>query len=219
MLKIMTNFSTQYVESLKITFVEQKKKWEYFCNNVPIFKKVNCEEDIDLIAKIVHTKYINIVNNSASEYEKWWLEKKYNVEETLESLFEVKISETICATVCITPLFPRNIKEMCFLLPTNASKVRFYNIVTHELIHFYYYRALQQLNINVNDIKIWKISELIVEPLIKYLFPDYIYLHNTYHFSKNENDMADRLIKLYISKEINLIELVRRMTNDYKNKK
>ena len=51
MLKISANFSNQYVESLKITFKEQKKTWEYFCQNVPIFKKKTYEKKINKKAR------------------------------------------------------------------------------------------------------------------------------------------------------------------------
>lgn len=218
MLKISANFSNQYVESLKITFKEQKKTWEYFCQNVPIFKEITCEKDIDRIARQTHKKYENTINDSIADYKSWWNEEKYGVEKKLEKLFEVKISKTIYANVCITPLFTRNIDKLSFLLPTNASKLRFYNITTHELIHFYYYYALQQSNNYYDDMSIWRISELIVSPIIKYLFPDYIYLHNTYHFNSEEIKKAEKLVKLYIDKKISLDEMIRRMIMETKKK-
>ena len=218
MLKINKNFSAQYIEALTIVYEQDKKVWECFIRNVPLFKDVNCRKDIKIIARIVHQKFYNIIDFSKRKYEKWWSEEKYDVERVLEKLFQIKISKVIKAQVCITPLFTRNIIKKEFLIPTNSNKHRFYNIVTHELIHYYYYYKLKNTNIVIDEEMAWMISELIVYPIIEYFFPDYIYLNNKYDFNNNQKKIANYLIKLFISKKIDFNELVRRMQYECANK-
>ncbi len=210
MLKIIDNFSKQYVEALAIVFTESNKTWELFCQNIPMFTEINCEKDIELVARRVHKKYKNTISLSKKEYEQWWTEEKYDVMKTLSNYF-TSPKKNILARVCITPLFVRNIKECSFLLPTNANKQRFYNIATHEIIHFYYYTELEKSKICIDEDKAWYISELIIEPIIKYLFPDYIYNHNSYDFDPSDRLLADKTVKLFIEKKIDFTEFVRRM--------
>lgn len=214
MLIIRDNFSKQYIEALTIIFFEQRRTWDIFCQNVPMFKNVNCENDIEYFAKKVHLKYKSIIELSKEEYEKWWSKDKYNVIETLSKLFDISDLGKITAYVCITPLFTRNIINQSFLLPTNSTRKRFYNIVTHELIHFFYYKSLKKSNIKISEQQAWKISELIVQPIIECLFPEYICSNEVYDFRQEEKLNASRLIKIFIKHKISFDELIGGMAKD-----
>ena len=211
MIIIKSNFTTQYIESLDIIYCKQPEMWEYFCDNIPIFSKVNNYDSLVSIAKKVHKENYNIIVNSKTKYEKYLINN--NIEEVLYDIFKVKINN-VKAYICITPLFTRNIYNNSFLLPTNANKKRFYNIVIHEIIHFYYYKKVNKSKLLLDDNTIWKISELIVDPIIKIMFPKYYINDNKYNFTSEERKLSYKTVKQFINKEIDFENLLGRLKGE-----
>ena len=131
----------------------------------------NClVEDLILYTQNAFFEREAFLRGSFSFYEAEWPKFNDKWQDYLEKFFFGVVSNKgVTAALTLLPIYPRDLCSRSFLVPATYEKEVLLSVVAHELIHFYYYDFLEQMNLNSADSKkIWVLSELLVPLMFSY---------------------------------------------------
>ena len=142
-----------------------------------MFPKIADKKDLSKEILISEMEQIFLKNASFFQercifYQKEWLLFEQKWQRYLKQFFGIKAPQkTITAALTLLPLYPRDLKQNCFLLPVRDDSPNAQSVIAHELTHFYYYDVLgfYEKDLCITDSKKWVLSEM----LIPFLFRDF----------------------------------------------
>ena len=200
-----------YFESLCIVKNEQPEVWGFFCENVPTFSVALLNRFSVLGGLLTYIRYYKSIRENAAFYRNVWNKHKDEIIARFDKLFGFTVKDTIIATVCVSPLYLRNIHKNIFIIPTNANKERILEIIIHELSHFYFYKF--EISCQMSEYERWMISEQIVPFIIKEHFNDICSSNESY--VDMPNDVQKRTIYCWMNGKITFEEL---LNNEWRKK-
>lgn len=201
---IDTTLRKIYFESLYIVKNEQPEMWKFFCESVPTFSVAFLNRFSTLGGLLTYIRYYKNIRENAVFYRRVWNNHKDEIIARFDKLFGFTVKGTIIATICVSPLYLRNIHKKMFIIPTNANKERILEIIIHELSHFYFYKV--EVSSQMSEYERWKISEQIVPFIIKEHFSDIC--SNNGSYVDMPNDIQKRKIYCWLDGKISFEELL-----------
>lgn len=169
------NGSFLEIEALKIIWDGDQNIKHDFLILFPIFlniKKWNLRKITKLLVHIYVNKE-NQINYRQNIYKKWWKYYEKRWFSLLENIFEIKLRNVkFKAYLGISPICPRDLVDMSFLIPYYATKQKLIQICAHETCHFYFYnKVFQILSVNKSTLYhskyLWIISEMLIPIIFK----------------------------------------------------
>lgn len=109
----------------------------------------------------------NMISLSFNSYENMWLTFSPVWDAFLIKFFDFRCSKKITAYPTFFPLFPRDIKNKCFLIPISKDLNKVKSVIAHELLHFAFFSKLRIPYKNISH-DLWLASELIVPCVFDY---------------------------------------------------
>jgi len=201
------------------SFVLERKnnKWilEYFNIDYNVFYSKNLEDRKEFLKKFVYKKY--------KEEKKQFDFKIYKINEKLNENLDLILNEfanifNICydgeeiykVEMGISPMCPRYLDEKSFDINVLSNINYNFQIILHEMVHFYWFKKLKSLYPNIERREFerprlsWLLSEIVVDPILK----------NTGLSKFIVNNPA---YEIFYESEINGQNLIEKFNDIYKN--
>lgn len=130
-----------------------------------------------LILKVVSKYYDNLIEDiesSISRYQRVWNAINDKYMNALEKYLNISWSgsDQFMADVGFIPVSPRNLDECSFSITLGIDDDRLINIVSHEVLHFYWFIKFKEVFPNIKRDEYdfpnlpWKYSEMITEAIL-----------------------------------------------------
>jgi len=137
------------------------------------------EEEINKqIEEVVEKEYLKkekLLQERADKYNQLWAPYNDQYLETLSNFFGIvwpSDLEEIEATVGILPVYPRHLDTCSFSIGTGVTDLRLINVCAHEILHFIWFRKLQQMHPEIPRREYdspyfpWQYSEMVTDPIL-----------------------------------------------------